>query len=149
MQIKDLIGRKVYWYDPEGYSDGYYTIVGIGNAEEDEEVTEYDVILIYDGVSEAEVTIDELELELNYQVFFNDGVSQYNCLEVFKSKDEAIAYANGRYSEKEPVNPRDTADVVNSARTAQFEVVQCDTQDSDDEDSEPEVVYMTGYFYNE
>lgn len=65
MEQQELyIGQRVYWHDPCGETSGEYNILQFYADSTAQSMTpeEDDIILIGDGVSEAEVTIDELEV---------------------------------------------------------------------------------------
>lgn len=64
MEQKLFIGQSVYWHDSAGEISGEYKVLQFyaDSTAQSMVPEEDDIILIGDGHSEAEVTIDELEV---------------------------------------------------------------------------------------
>lgn len=60
MELNYKVGDCVFWHDPANQTNGSYTVLGI-----QEPIDEDSIILIGNGVSEAEVTANELEHDKN------------------------------------------------------------------------------------
>ena len=73
MELNYKVGDCVFWHDPANQTNGSYTVLGI-----QEPIDKDSIILIGNGVSEAEVTANELEHDKNIII----GILCYDTWEV-------------------------------------------------------------------
>lgn len=65
MTKEELLGKKVWWEDPEGFSSDWFTVDNV-RCDDDEEIIDETIIEISNDFSSAEITYDEITIiEMN------------------------------------------------------------------------------------